>query len=119
MGLGRFDLTSHAGNRELRGGRLPLVLGAEPCDGFFVGWDVGSAGLDAARVNDRAEFHTRGVVENVFGRIWAGVCRVRTGNENVDLHAGLQKVADGDRRRGTWKKAVGEINGYEMVSDAG
>jgi len=35
------------------------------------------------------------------------------------LHAGLQKVADGDRRRGTWKKAVGEINGYEMVSDAG
>jgi len=34
------------------------------------------------------------------------------------LHAGLQKVANGDRRRGAGKKPL-EISGYEMVSDAG
>ena len=62
-----------------------------------MGLDLGVRWLDAARVNDRAEFQARGVVVDVFGRIWSGVCRVRNGNENVELHAGLQKVADGDR----------------------
>ncbi len=63
-----------------------------------MGLDLGGIWLDAARVNDRAEFRTRGVMVDVFGRIRAGVCRVRNGNENVELHAGLQKVADGDRK---------------------
>ncbi len=36
-------------------------LGCEH-DGLLMGLDLGGCGLDAARVNDRAEFHTRGVL---------------------------------------------------------
>lgn len=51
LGFRRLDLAPHAGNWNLRAGRLPLVLGAEPRDGFFVGLDLGRRGLDTARID--------------------------------------------------------------------
>jgi hypothetical protein len=38
--------------RDLCGGRLPLVLGAEPCDGLFMRLNLRRRGLDGARVDD-------------------------------------------------------------------
>jgi len=90
LGFGRLDLALHAGSGDLRGGRFPLFLGAEPCDGFFVGWDVGGAGSDVSRVDDLFEFQARGVVVDVVGRIGAGSEFVGAGDGDqldVDLHA--------------------------------
>jgi hypothetical protein len=70
--LGRLDLPSHAGNRGLRGGRLPLFLGAEPRDGLFVGRDVGGTGPDVSRVDDLFELQAGRVVEDCVGRIGTG-----------------------------------------------
>jgi len=106
LGLGRLDLSLHAGNRDLRGGRLPLVLGAEPRDRLFVGWDVGGAGADVSRVDDLFELQARGVVVDVLRWIGARSEFVGAGDGDqldVDLHLGLSVGADGERRRGSGK----------------
>jgi hypothetical protein len=89
LSLCRRDLALHAGNRDLRGGWFPLVLGAEPCDRFFVGLDLGCRGLDAAGVDDLFEFPAGRVVVDVFGRIRAGWKLVSGGDGDqldVDFH---------------------------------
>lgn len=89
LSLGRLDLALHAGNGHLRGGRLPLVLGAEPRDGLFVGLDLHRRGPDAAGVDDLSEFQAGRVVVDVLGRIGAGRELVGGGNGNerdVDFH---------------------------------
>ena len=88
LGFGRLDLALHAGSGDLCGGRLPLVLGAEPCDGFFVGLNLCRRGLDGARVDDLFELQSRGVVEDALGRIGAGSKFVGAGDGDqmdVDL----------------------------------
>jgi hypothetical protein len=85
----RLDLASHAGDWDLRGSRLPLVLGAEPRDRLFVRLDLGGRGPDAAGVDDVFEFQARGVVEDVVGWVGAGgkLVSVGDGNElDVDFH---------------------------------
>ena len=72
LGLGRLDLALHAGSGDLCGGRLPVFLGAEPCDRFFVWWDVGGTGPDVSRVDDLFELQAGRVVVDVLGRIGAG-----------------------------------------------
>ena len=94
LGLGRLDLPSHAGNGDLRAGRLPLVLGAEPSDRFFVGRDVGGTGPDVSRVDDLLELQAGCVVVDDVWRIGAGREFVGAGNGNqsdMDFHgAGTQ-----------------------------
>ena len=80
LGLGCLDLANHTGNRDFGSGRLPLVLGAEPRDGFFMGLDLGCRGLDAAGVDDLFEFLAGRVVEDMFGRIGASKWLVWAGN---------------------------------------
>ena len=48
LGFGRDQLASSSRDRALGGGRFPLAGSAEPRDRFFVGWNVGGAGLDVA-----------------------------------------------------------------------
>ena len=89
LGLGRLDLALHAGNRDLRGGRLPVFLGAEPSDGFLVRLDLGCRGFDGTGVDDREEFRACSEVENASGWIGAGRRLVGAGNGdqmNMDLH---------------------------------
>ena len=121
LGLCRLDLAVHAGNWDLRGGRLPVGAGREPCDGLFMGLNLGCRRLDGPGVDDRAEFHPRGVVVDILGRIGASkwLVRARNGDQlDVDMHAGLQIGADGEHGWGTRGKAAGEISGYERASDA-
>ena len=92
LGLGRLDLALHAGSGDLCGGRLPVFLGAEPCDRSFVGFNLGCRGFDGTRVDDRKEFRSCCEVENALGWIGAGKRLVGAENGdqmNVDLHLGL------------------------------
>jgi hypothetical protein len=72
LGTCRRDLASHAGNRDLGGGRFPLRAGREPRDGFFVRLDLGGRGLDPTAVDDLFEPGASGVVVDDVGRIGAG-----------------------------------------------
>jgi hypothetical protein len=91
LGLCRRDLALHARDRNLRGGRFPLATCAKPCDRLFVRLDLGSRGLDGARVDDRAEFQPGREMKDVLGRIRSGWQLVGAGNGNegdVDFHRG-------------------------------
>jgi len=97
LGLRRHDLALHAGNRDLRGSRFPLVLGAEPRDGFLVRLDLGGRGFDLAAVDDLPEFQARGVVVHVLGRGWAGrrharaaKCEQKSASEYARFLAGIE-----------------------------
>jgi hypothetical protein len=84
-----------------------MVLGAEPCDGLFVGLYLGCRGFDGTGVDDRKEFRSCGEVENALGWIGGGKRLVGAENGdqmNMDLHRGLQMGADRDRRRRAGKK---------------
>jgi hypothetical protein len=85
----RRHLASDTGDWDLRRGRFPLVLGAEPRDRLFVWLDLGGRTLDGAGVHDRAESGARGVVVESVRRIGGGREWVGAGNGNerdVDLH---------------------------------
>ena len=122
LGRGRLDLALHARDWNLRAGRLPLVLGAEPRDWRFVRLVLGGRWRDAARVDDRAEFQARCVVVDVLGRIGAGWDLVGVGNGNeldVDLHAGrfLGRIPGAPARERN-QPPEREISGYEKATEA-
>jgi len=80
--------------------------------------DLGRRGLDAPRVDDRAEFQARRVVVDVLGWIGLGVGGWRNRDQDVDLHVVGSVSADGERRRKMGGEAPGEISGYGSASDA-
>ena len=122
LSSGRDQLASSSGDRALGGGRFPLAGCAEPRDRFFVGWNVGGAGLDVAGVDDRAEFQAGRVVEE---RGWIGAAggmigRRWNGDElDVDVHGCrfLRRVPVAPESVG--KKATEEISGREKGSASG
>jgi hypothetical protein len=91
LGFRRRDLASHARNRNLRGGRFPLGLGAEPRYWLLVRLDLGGGGLDGSGVDDLSEFRAGREMKGVLGWIGAGRYLVRAGKwdeGDVDFHRG-------------------------------